>query len=103
MTIVSQGMTGHDQGIADVNVEAIRAALVAERTRADQLAEALVTNRRIGIAVGLVMAGSQQDDGHAFEALRRLSMNLNRKLAEVAEDVIYLRHLPTTGQPTSAS
>lgn len=64
--------------------------------RAVQLAAALVSNRRIGIAVGLVMAQLNLDAADAFETLRRASMNTNRRLAELAEDVIYLRRLTPT-------
>ena len=78
---------------AEVDADAIRLELIDERTRADQLAAALVSNRRIGIAVGLVMAERGCSDAESFAALRRVSMDSNRRLADVAEDVIGLRRL----------
>ena len=58
-----------------------------------QLKEALDSNRRIGMAMGLVMGQLQVTDEEAFDALRRISQNTNRKLRDVADDVIYHRRL----------
>ena len=79
---------------AGSTAEMTQAALALERARGDQLARAVKSNRRIGIAVGIVMVVHRLPDVAAFEALRRASMNFNRKVADVAEDVIYLRRLP---------
>ena len=54
-----------------------------------QLKEALDSNRRIGMAMGLVMGQLHVTDAEAFDALRRISQNTNRKLRDVADDVIY--------------
>ncbi len=80
---------------ADVDPGGIRLELMDERARADQLATALVSNRRIGIAVGLVMAHRRCSDIESFAVLRQASMDTNRRLADVAEDVIGLRRLAT--------
>ncbi|CCH79717.1 putative Response regulator with antiterminator output domain [Nostocoides japonicum T1-X7] len=66
---------------------ALRASQVEEK--AGQLENALRSNRRIGTAVGILMAtrGLSEDDG--FQVLRKASMDTNRKLADVADDVIY--------------
>ncbi len=58
------------------------------------LQEALQSNRRIGVAVGIVMSELRITESAAFEALRRLSMDRNRKLRDVAEDVIDTGALP---------
>jgi AmiR/NasT family two-component response regulator len=58
-----------------------------------QLKEALDSNRRIGMAMGLVMGQLQISDDEAFDALRRISQNTNRKLRDVADDIIYHRRL----------
>lgn len=50
---------------------------------------ALQSNRRIGIAIGIVMSQRRITDEAAFLALRGASQNSNRKLRDVAEDVIY--------------
>ena len=59
-----------------------------------QLREALVSNRRIGMAMGILMRDRDVDEHEAFAALRRISQNSNRKLRDVAEDVIYQRRTP---------
>ena len=53
----------------------------------DGLRRALESNRRIGEAVGIVMATYRVTSGTAFAALRRLSNDRNRKLVDVAEEV----------------
>ena len=53
-----------------------------------QLTSALDSNRRIGVAMGIVMNQRQVDEMHAFDVLRRISQNTNRKLRDIAEDVI---------------
>jgi len=58
------------------------------------LQAALLTNRRIGVAVGIVMSDLRVTEIAAFEALRRISMDTNRKLRDVAEDVIDTGALP---------
>lgn len=57
------------------------------------LKAALQSNRRIGIAIGIVMSQHRITDEAAFLALRRASQSSNRKLRDVAEDVIYAGHL----------
>jgi len=52
-----------------------------------QLQVAVVTNRDIGVAVGIIMATQQLSPEQAFEVLRTTSQNTNRKLADVAESV----------------
>ena len=53
-----------------------------------QLTVARDSNRRIGMAIGIVMNQRHIDEAHAFDVLRRTSQNTNRKLRDVAEDVI---------------
>lgn len=60
-----------------------------------QLRAALVSNRRISMAVGIVMRDQNVDEDEAFTYLRRASQDRNRKLRDVAEDVIRDRRFPT--------
>jgi hypothetical protein len=53
-----------------------------------QLTFARDSNRRIGMAMGILMTQRQVDEEHAFDVLRRISQNTNRKLKDIAEDVI---------------
>ena len=61
-----------------------------------QLQIARDSNRRIGMALGILMNQLDIDDEEAFDVLRRTSQNTNRKLRDVAEDVIR-RHTRNRG------
>jgi len=66
------------------------AELVGRLTRqVQQLEAALLSNRRIGVAMGIIMARTHMTVDEAFDELRVASQNSNRKLRDVAEDVIY--------------
>jgi hypothetical protein len=58
------------------------------RARADNLERALDSNRDIGTAVGVLMGQHKLTREQAFSLLRIASQNNNRKLHEVALDVI---------------
>jgi AmiR/NasT family two-component response regulator len=81
--VVANDRTGWDV------IELVK-ALTVEVT---QLEVARDSNRRIGMAMGIVMRQRQVDETLAFDALRRISQNTNRKLRDVAEDVIRARRI----------
>lgn len=60
----------------------------------EHLRTALLTNRRIGIAVGILMVQRKVTDERAFALLVAASQTGNRKVRAVAEDVIYTGRLP---------
>ncbi len=64
-----------------------------------QLRSALISNRRISMAVGILMRDPDLDEHDAFDVLRRASQTQNRKLREIAEDVIEARRPPLAGRP----
>ncbi|MDY6871197.1 MAG: GAF and ANTAR domain-containing protein [Actinomycetota bacterium] len=66
------------------------AALLAHR-EGEQLRSALSTRDRIGQAKGIIMERYQVDDVQAFEMMRRLSQDSNKKLTEIAQQVIDTR------------
>ncbi len=69
-------------------------ALIADLSdEVSHLKVALDSNRRIGMAMGLVMAQLGVADDEAFDALRRISQNTNRKLRDVAEEIIAERRI----------
>ncbi len=90
----------------DIGISSILApfaALVVERelhsTDVSNLERALATSRQIGMAVGVLMAQHGVTEEQAFALLRRASRHLNRKLRDVALDVMYTGELPQTSPP----
>ena len=76
----------------------------AEDERRFNILEAgLVTREIIGQAQGILMERERITAAEAFDILRRASQNLNRKLREVAQDLVDTGERPDTGQkPGSA-
>jgi AmiR/NasT family two-component response regulator len=62
--------------------------LEVERAQVEHLKLALVSARRIGAAIGIVMAERKITDDDAFEALVHVSQHRNRKLRDLVEDVV---------------
>jgi AmiR/NasT family two-component response regulator len=54
----------------------------------EQLEEALVASRTIGAAIGILMAKLDVDEEKGFAILRRVSQAQNRKLREIASDLV---------------
>jgi curved DNA-binding protein CbpA len=86
---------GHDDGAGGSAVPAPDGPEpdLAQRVRdlavqVSQLTFARDSNRRIGMAMGIVMGQRHVDEEDAFDVLRRTSQNTNRKLRDIAEDVI---------------
>lgn len=71
-----------------------RVVLQEAENRADNLERALASNRTIGTAMGIVMAHERLTSEQAFDRLRQFSQGSNRKLRDVAEDVIFTGTLP---------
>ena len=68
----------------------------AER-RAANLQAALASNRQIGTAMGILMQQRKVTEAEAFDQLRRASQTANRKLRDVADDVVLTGTLPPLG------
>jgi hypothetical protein len=93
-----------DQPDPDSLAEAIAAcsiglAAIEQRHRADHLDRALMSGRRIGAAIGILMASRRLTEQQAFDALRVASQRGNRKLRDVAEDVLLTGELPSGPLP----
>ena len=69
---------------------------VIDRRKIANLEVALITCRRIGAAMGILMARNQWTDEQAFAALRTLSQNTHRKMRDIAEDVVLTGGLDVT-------
>jgi AmiR/NasT family two-component response regulator len=83
--------------IHDVSSEALETMsreLAQAREKIRNLELALQTNRRIGMAIGIVMARLRVQEEEAFDVLRRASQQDHRKLREVAEEIVYTGKLP---------
>ena len=85
-------LEGPDGPAEPVLLLAHRAA--ALRLERDNLRVALDTNRSISAAVGVLMALQQLAYEDAFDLLVATSQNTNRKLRDVAEDVVRTGALP---------
>lgn len=79
-----------DQGL----IAHLQAEGVIDRDKIANLEAALVTARRIGAAMGVLMASHKVTEPQAFDLLRTASQNRHRKLREVAEDVLLTGTLP---------
>jgi len=62
---------------------------VTAETKAANLEVALATNRRIGIAVGILMCRLGVTEDQAFAVLSKHSQDRNVKVRDLAEEVIY--------------
>lgn len=70
-------------------------ALESAGLEIEQLRTALVNRLLIGQAQGILMERLRIDAPQAFAYLRRASMQLNRKVVEVAAEIATTRTLPT--------
>jgi DNA-binding response OmpR family regulator/nitrogen-specific signal transduction histidine kinase len=69
-------------------------AIGVAETTVGQLRQALQTNRTIGTAAGIVMARYELDPQRAFQVLVRNSQQNNRKLHDIAAEVVRTGSLP---------
>jgi hypothetical protein len=83
-----------EHGLAMAAQTAIAVAAVQE---IDQLKAGMDTRGLIGAAQGIIMERYDVEDTVAFAVLVRLSSHTNRKLREVAWDIVRTRRLP--GEP----
>ncbi|MFP5376905.1 MAG: ANTAR domain-containing response regulator [Acidimicrobiia bacterium] len=75
---------GRQASVTLANAHALRRA----EQLAQQLAEALETRDVIGQAKGIIMAAQHMSSDEAFDVLRRASQRANRKLRDVARDIV---------------
>jgi AmiR/NasT family two-component response regulator len=70
-------------------LDQLQARVRSAEDKAANLERALVTNRRIGIAVGILMCQHQLTADQAIATLTTHSQHRNVKVRELAETVIY--------------
>lgn len=66
----------------------LQAAGVVGEQHARDLEAALRSSRIIGAAIGILMASRKVNDDQAFAILRQASQDQNRKLRELAEEIV---------------
>ena len=72
-----------------MDVATLEERLGAAERRVDNLEHGLMSNRRIGMAIGVLLTIRHLTDRQAFDELREESMRRNVKLRDLAEQVIY--------------
>jgi hypothetical protein len=87
-----------DDAAADHTVlDAYRHALAKAETEIATLTEALQSNRTIGIAIGILVERYDISPDVAFAYLRRISQDHNRKVRELAIELVSTGKLPDDG------
>jgi ANTAR domain/GAF domain len=82
---------------------ALAISAAQQRRRADGLTAALQSNRDIGAALGVLMARLLVTREQAFDLMRIASQRTNRKLRDIAEDVLETGMLTYLQQPDGRS
>ena len=83
-----------DDELRDLLDGSVAEALAASEVEIAQLHLAMRSRTLIGQATGMLMLLMDIGEDQAFEYLRRVSSHTNRKLTEVAEQVVATRALP---------
>lgn len=103
LSLVSYAARGwsNDAQITGMVLAAHAAAAITASRQAEQLTSALASRDRIGQAKGIVMERYAVGDTQAFDMLRQLSQESNRRLTDIAADVIDTRttHSPDRDAP----
>ncbi len=73
---------------------ALAFARARERAQISGLEQAVASNRAIGMAIGILMAMRRVGQEEAFDLLRTVSQRTNRRLREIADDVVHTGQLP---------
>ncbi|HEV2798639.1 MAG TPA: ANTAR domain-containing protein [Nocardioides sp.] len=83
-----------DEELRDLLDGSVAEALAASEVEIAQLHLAIKSRTRIGQATGMLMLLLDVGEDQALDYLRRLSSHTNRKLTELAEEVVATRALP---------
>ncbi|MCF7553041.1 GAF and ANTAR domain-containing protein [Pseudonocardia sp. WMMC193] len=92
--VAAFGQDDHAVGAVLAAHAAVAMDAARERRHAQDLGDALQSNRRIGMAMGVLMGRGLVAEEQAFDLLRRASQLLNVKLRDIAEQVIDTGDLP---------
>ena len=72
----------------DELIAELRAEGILSREQTANLEEALRSSRKIGAAMGIVMASRRVGEDAAFEILRKASQDSNRKVRVIADEIV---------------
>lgn len=72
-------------------IDRMRSADLAHEEQAAHLRQALQSSRKIGAAIGIVMADRNVGEDEAFAVLSKASQDTNRKLSALAHEVVAQR------------
>lgn len=100
LTLYAERPDAVDDGLVLVGeLLAASASTALQRAQAQErighLERALESSREIGAAVGILMSRYRVTETHAFDLLRHASQRSNRKLRDVAGDVLHTGDLPS--------
>jgi AmiR/NasT family two-component response regulator len=84
----STGTPWRDPSV-DVEAAGMSAVIVALEEKVANLEIALATNRRIGIAIGILMQAGKITEDEAFDSLRIVSQRTQERLSVVAARVAH--------------
>jgi GAF domain-containing protein len=106
LTLYSRSVDAFDdEAITRASVLADHAAIAIEGTihedRARNLQRALGSNRLIGTATGILVERHRLTPEQAFDLLRSISQNSNRKLVDIAEMLVTTGEVPQFGRRPS--
>jgi GAF domain-containing protein len=96
-----EAFTDDDLAVAHILAQHGSAAIAAARIE-HSMAQAVDARRLVGQAMGILMERYGLDEARAFEVLRRYSQDHNRKLRDVAQELLDTRNLPSARR-TAAS
>jgi GAF domain-containing protein len=89
----SQAFDADDLAVAHILARHASVAIANARHEAT-LAQAIDARKLVGQAMGILMERYDLDSDRAFEVLKRYSQQTNRKLRDVAQELIDTRRLP---------
>ncbi|MDF9714895.1 ANTAR domain-containing protein [Nocardioides sp. ChNu-153] len=105
LTLYSDAVGGfdHEERESAQAIAAHGAVALAAVRNVDRMLEAMNRRTTIGAAIGIVMERFDLEEAVAFEVLRRLSQEQNRKLFDIAEELVRERHVEGLGAPAPAA
>ncbi|MDQ1106298.1 transcriptional regulator with GAF, ATPase, and Fis domain [Nocardioides zeae] len=93
------GGFGHEERESAQVLATHGAVALAAAHDVERMLDAMTRRTRIGAAMGIVMERFELEETVAFEVLRRLSQEQNRKLVDIADELVREREVDGLGPP----